>query len=348
MRDSIFLSSIRSFFVAFFAIIGIGLGFIVFFMLIGALVSSVSTSNTTNLKIPTDYTPKIVANADWQREEQPANAPAILQLNIKGIIGMEGLTTDNIRQVLIESREGDLKDDRLKAILLYIDTPGGTVTDSDGIYRALLEYKNKFKTPIYAYVDGLCTSGGMYIACAADKIFASNASLIGSVGVMAPTFINVSKVLDRWGVDTLNITAGKDKDALNPLRPWEPGEDENYRQAIDFYYRRFVDIVTSHRQKMNKEKLIKDYGAHIFPSPEALERGYIDVTDASRDQALKALVKDLGIEDDSYQVVELQSKEWWSNLFSSSFWQGKIKHQIELTPRLETNKGSLLAACLFP
>lgn len=65
--------------------------------------------------------------------------------------------------------------------LVYINTPGGTVVDADGIYRALLEYKTKYDVPIYAYIDGLCASGGMYVALAADKIFASDVSLIGSV-----------------------------------------------------------------------------------------------------------------------------------------------------------------------
>ena len=67
--------------------------------------------------------------------------------------------------------------------------PGGAADDSVGIYRALCEYKKKYNVPIYAFVDGLCASGGMYIACAADKIYATPSSVIGSVGViMGPLF----------------------------------------------------------------------------------------------------------------------------------------------------------------
>ncbi|MFI5264393.1 MAG: S49 family peptidase, partial [Candidatus Kapaibacterium sp.] len=93
----------------------------------------------------------------------------------------------------VESQEGDFKNNRVKGILLYMDTPGGYSTDSDTIYRLLMEYKKQYKVPIYAYVDGLCASGGMYIAITADKIMASDTSLIGSIGVIAPTFMNFTK-----------------------------------------------------------------------------------------------------------------------------------------------------------
>jgi protease-4 len=332
MRDSILYSALRSLVVAFCAFIGIGLGIVFFSILIGALSVGATTANLTTVN-----TQEILPNADGKREALSSDAPVILQLNIDGIIGTEQLSTRSIRQQLVESREGDFKNSRVKGILLYIDSPGGTVTDADGIYRALMEYKKKYNIPIYAYVDGLCASGGIYVASAADKIFASDASLIGSIGVIAPTFMNFTKVLEKIGVDTLTLSAGKDKDAMNPLRPWKPGEDRNYREVIDYYYKHFVEVVTSNRHEIDKEKLIQDYGAQIYPSPEALSRGYIDVSDSSISQALKELLKQVGIEGDYYQVVKLENKQWWSSLFSSnsSLMKGTIKHQLQLSPELD-------------
>lgn len=332
MRDSIFYSAIRSLFVAFCAVLGIGLGIVFLSILIGLLASS-----TEEPKVETTNTEQVLANADWKRESLSKTSPVILQVNVNGIIGTEQLSMQTIKQQLIESREGDLKDDRVKAILLYIDTPGGTVVDADGIYRDLNEYKERFKTPIYAYVDGMCASGGMYVAAAADKVFASDISLIGSVGVLAPTFMNFSKTLDKLGIETLTITAGKDKDAMNPLRPWEKGEDQNYRDIIDYYYKHFVDVVTKARPHLDKTKLVDQYGAHIFPAQLAQERGFIDVSGATRSDVIKELLAKAGIEEDNYTVIQLENKGWWTSLFSSQspLWTGVVKHQLQLNAALD-------------
>ena len=331
MRESIFYSALRALAVAFCAIIGLCLGILFITLLLGSLGSS-----TTDEKLTTVNTEEILPNANGKREVLSSEAPVILQVNVDGVIGMESLDTKTVRQQLIESREGTFKNNRVKGILLYINTPGGTVSDADGIYHELLQYKQKYQVPVYAYVDGLCASGGMYVACAADKIYTSDISLIGSVGVIAPAFMNVTKLLDKVGVEALTISAGKDKDALNPLRPWKPGEEENYRDIIDYYYNHFVNLVTTHRPEITKEKLVKDYGARVFPAPQALENGYIDVTGATIGDTLKALLAEVGIDGDYYQVVRLENKGWWSNLFSAQahLLQGKIKHEVSISPEV--------------
>lgn len=334
MRDSILYSAIRALVVAFWVVIGLCLGFVVISLIVGSLTGG----NNSEAQLTTVNTEEILPNANGTRETLSSDAPVILQINIDGIIGTDSLSEQTIRQKLVESREGNLKNSRVKGVLLYINTPGGTVTDADGIFRALGDYKKKYNIPIFAYVDGLCASGGMYVALAADKIYASDTSLIGSVGVIAPGFFNVTKLLDKIGVETLTISAGKGKDALNPLRPWKPNEDENYRQIIDYYYQHFVTLVTTHRPKITKEELIKDYGAHIFPAPEALERGFIDFSGIPLADTLRALLKAADITTEKYQVIQLENKNWWQSLFSSqasSLFTGKIQHQISFSPEID-------------
>lgn len=338
MRDSILYSAIRALAVAFCVVIGLCLGFLFISVIIGAL-----SGDTTSAKLTTVNTEEILPNAEGHREALTSEAPVILQVNVDGVIGLEDLDTKSIRQQLVESREGSFKDNRVKAILLYINTPGGTVTDADGIYRALGDYKQKYQVPIYAYVDGLCASGGMYVALAADKIFASDTSLIGSVGVIAPAFLNVTKLLDKIGVESLTITAGKDKDALNPLRPWKPGEDENYRHIIEYYYNHFVELVTSHRSDITKDKLVQDYGARIYPAPKAKEYGFIDASGVSLSDTLKELLKAANITTENYQVIRLENKGWWKTLFSSqasSLLTGKLQHQISFSPEVDLLLGN--------
>ncbi len=332
MRDSIFYVSLRSFFKAMFTMLGLAIGFFLILLLIGL-------AQTTETTPALNFSQDIAPNALGERKILSKSSPVILKLNIEGTIGLENLTTENVQTMLTESREGDLKNDRVKAILLKINTPGGTVTDADGIYRAIKRYKEQYGVPVYAFVDGLCASGGMYVASAADKIFATNVSIVGSVGVLTPTYFNVYKLLEKIGIDALTITAGKGKDELNPTRPWVPGEEKTTQDLINYYYNYFVNVVTDARPRLSREKLINDYGAKIFAASQAVDFGFIDHADGSYEHTLKELLAKIGIEDDYYQVVELTKSSWLSTLFqaSSSLKNGKVVHTLgfdELDPKM--------------
>ena len=128
---------------------------------------------------PPKSTPLIMPDAEGNRTMLPVHSPAILRLDLRGVIGAGDLTSDKIENLLLDSREDFLGGNRVKGVLLYINTPGGASDDCATIFRALSNYKTKYNVPIYAYVDGLCASAGMYIACVADKIYASASSEIG-------------------------------------------------------------------------------------------------------------------------------------------------------------------------
>lgn len=330
-RESLIVVSFRSFLVAIFGIIGLCFGFFIALLLIGSITSSSAGQAETY------FTPQIVPNAEGDRTAQSSRAPVILKLNVVGVIGAETLNMHTVRQLLVESREGPFKDDRVKAILIHIESPGGTVVDSDGIYRALLDYKARYKVPVYAFVDGLCASGGMYVASAADKIFASNVSLIGSVGVLSPPFFNFVDLMQKLGVDSLTLTAGKDKDALSPFRKWRADEDENLKAIIEYYYNDFVGIVLKSRPHMDRTKLVDEYGAHIFPAAIAKEYGYIDQDNATINEVILELAKKIGIDNNYYQVIELTKKNWFAELVQgrSTFFSGEVTHKLDLPAELD-------------
>jgi len=336
VRESIFFAAIRSFFIALFAIAGILVGIFVVMALIGGVMGGLSNSLDGTPELHYSYTPEVQPNADGVRKIEGSSVPVVLKLNINGVIGLDSLTRKEIGQQLIESRERSFEDDRVKAILLYIDSPGGTVVDADGIYRELKAYKEQHHVPVYAFIDGLCASGGYYIASAADQVFASPASLIGSVGVITPPILNVSQLLDKVGVTSLTLYEGKGKDNLNPFRTWHKGEEDNIKASIDYYYTMFVNVVTSARPGLDKTKLVEDYGANIYPAAIAKEHGYIDDANATQQEVLKLLLEKAGIDDEHYQVVELENKNWFSELFHSQFglFSGKLSVQLELTPEM--------------
>lgn len=333
MQNSIFGSAIRSFFITLFAMLGIAIGMIPVMLTFIWLL----TTSEDKMEIESQYSPTIISNAEDTRKKISSTSPIILKINVEGFIGSEKLNTHTIRQQLLESREGHLKDGRVKALLIHLNTPGGTVTDADGIYRAIKSYKERYKVPVFAFVDGICASGGMYIAAAADKIYASDASLVGSVGVLLNPFFNLSKLMEKIGVDSLTLSAGKGKDDMNPFRPWKTGEDEPYKVIIDYYYSHFVDIITSNRPEVNRSRLINDYGARVFPAEKALDIGFIDGNGYSLNDTLRLLAKQIGIQDDYYQVIKMEKTISFGDLFrsDSTMMTGTVKHQLELPLELD-------------
>lgn len=329
-RESIFGGSVRSFCTSFAAVLGILIAFI--FVVFGMMV--VVGPNY----LPEKAEPMIMPDADGDRVLLSGNTPAILRIDFHGVIGMGDLTSEKLENILLDSREDLLKNNRVKGILLHMDTPGGTVTDADAIYRAIMAYKAKYKVPVYAYIDGLCASGGMYISSAADKIYATIPSTIGSIGViMGPTF-NFADAMLKYGVSSMTFTEGKDKDMLNPFRAWKPDEGASLQTVMAALYDRFVTIITTARPNLSKEKLINDYGAHVFIAKEAEELGYIDVSDSNYGDALTALVQAAGItEKEDYQVVQLYSPQpLFPSLIQGAFNHGKITHTIDLGPHFKS------------
>lgn len=326
-RESIFVSALRTFCRMFFGICGIFIGILVIAYLYSALSSSSSIDQKTNVQYLPDAAGKL--------EVVASSAPVILQINIHGVIGDAkglGVDTDSVQNVLLDSRKGTFATDRVKAILLHMSTPGGTVVDSNNIYEMLMRYKEQYHVPVFAYVDGLCASGGMYICCAADQIYSGPSGIIGSVGVVFGPFFNVFDALNKVGITSRTITQGLDKDMMSPFRPWKADEDASIRAVMVSSYARFVDLVVSARPKMDKEKLINEYGAKIFDPVTAELYGYIDVADSSRDAALLALMQRANIDPSKpYQVVELQAKSELLALLSSQspLFTGKIEHSID-------------------
>jgi len=336
-RESIFVSAIRKFCNTFAVVLGFCVAVVAIVLGLSALSDNISLPNRGDLTVSAD--------ANWNRKLLPSTTPVLLRMELHGVIGVGNLTEEKFRKMLLDSREGSLAGSRVKGLLLHINTPGGTVRDSGGIYRALKEYKERYKTPVYAYVDGLCASGGMYIASIADQIFASSDSIIGSVGVkMGPAF-NFSDVMDKIGIASVTLTEGKDKDTLNPFRPWKEDESASIQAILADSYEEFLDIVTAGRKQMSREKLVNDYGAQVFSAEKSQEYGYIDHADATYNDALKSLVQAVGIEDDgSYQVLAIEPyHSALQDLTQSQFFTKKVEHILPIGTNLTTElSGKLL------
>jgi len=329
-RESIFISALRTFCNSLAGMFGVIVGLIILAIFFLFLSKPAMISDKTTMII--------AADAEGNRNLLPESSPAVLRINIHGEIGTRDLNAKLLQSQLLDSRSGLLKHSRVKAILLHINSPGGTADDSNNMYMSLMQYKEKYKVPIYAYVDGMCASGAMYIACSADKILSNPTGVIGSVGVKMGPFFNFSGLMDKYGVSQITFAEGKDKDMLSPYRHWEPGENDSIKAILAYDYKRFTDIVAKSRPRIDKNKLINVYGAQVYDPAKAQELGYVDDGNSSYNTALAELIKEAKIEG-AYQVVELKVPhpilseliEGKSPLFS-----GKIKHEIQLTPDFKT------------
>jgi Periplasmic serine proteases (ClpP class) len=325
-RESVFVASLRSFFRCFFAVFGIFFGIIAASILYSMLGGAAKVYEEK-----TEFS--ILPDLKGEHSLLSTSTPAILQINIEGVIGEPmGVNTDDIKNILLDSRSGLLSNGRVKGILLNLNTPGGGAIESDNIYRLIKAYKEKFQIPVFGFVNGLCASGGMYIAASADQVFASPPSVIGSIGVIMGPFFNVTEAMGKIGVASKTLSAGLDKDMMNPFRTWKPDEDESLKNILNSLYAQFVDILTQNRTKIDKTKLLSEYGAQVFDSVKAQEIGYIDMANASYDQAVGALLAAAKIDPEKpYQVVELKPKhDWLSALMNnqSALFTGKIEHHI--------------------
>jgi protease-4 len=176
---------------------------------------------------------------------------------------------DSLKRQLAQAAE----DDRVKAVLLRIDSPGGEVTASDTIYNAVRRLAAR--KPVVVHMDSVAASGGYYIACGAKRIVASETTLTGSIGVIMQG-ISYHGLLDKVGMGTNTFTSGKFKDTLSGARPMREDERLYIQELVNGSYKRFVSIVSQAR-RIPEETLVNGVAdGRIMSGRQALEAGLVD------------------------------------------------------------------------
>lgn len=166
------------------------------------------------------------------------------------------------------------RDNRIKAVVLSINSPGGTVTAADVILHELKNFKSDRHLPVVVCMQGLAASGGYYVAQAGDAIVAYPTCITGSIGVIAMKF-NFRGLMDKVGVDTDMVKTGRWKDFWSPFRAASPQEKEMMQQIIEEFYRDFVNVVAQGR-KMSLPEVQKVADGRIFTAPQARDLGLVD------------------------------------------------------------------------
>ena len=195
--------------------------------------------------------------------------------------GPGGATADDV----VEQIEAADEDEDVEALLVELNTPGGEVVPSDDIRRAAAD----FDGPTVAYATDTCASGGYWIASGCDELWAREASLVGSIGVVGSR-PNAKGLADKLGISYEQFTAGEYKDAGVPLKEIEDDEREYLQGIIDGYYEQFVETVSEGRD-MDPDA-VRETEARVYLGDDAAEMGLVDElgTEADVEDRLAELV----------------------------------------------------------
>jgi protease-4 len=161
---------------------------------------------------------------------------------------------ENPVSLLHEKLEAAEQNDRVKAIILRLNTPGGTVTASDVMYRSLQRFKRDSDKPVVALMMDVTASGGYYLACGADEIVTYPTAVTGSVGVLVQT-VSLKPALSRLGVQTEAITSGENKAAGSPLTTLSDEQRQIFQNMVDDFYQRFVRVVRQGRPDITESQI---------------------------------------------------------------------------------------------
>ncbi len=207
----------------------------------------------------------------------------------------QGITPDLVADLL----EQAAADSAIKAVVVSVNSPGGSVVASDEIYHALLE----FEKPVVVWMGEMAASGGYYISCGGDHVFAHPGTLTGSIGVISQ-FFNAEELMDKVGVDVVVIISGPSKDIGSPFREMTEDEQAIWEGIIDEVYDGFVEIVAQARG-LPLEDVRELADGRVYTGRQALELGLVDEVGLLGDAIAKAA--ELGGIEGEPQVIELKT-----------------------------------------
>ena len=191
-----------------------------------------------------------------------------------GIFSPEAMpgTVESVRMQLDRLQTENIKP---VALLVRVDSPGGTVTAADIVYHQLLDFKQRTGVPVVVLMMDVAASGGYYISMAGDAIVAHPTTLTGSLGVIVQSY-NVSKLMEKYGVEDNSVTSVPYKDLLSMTRPQSPEHLAVIRGIVDAMHQRFVQVIRDGRGARLKLPAEKLADGRVYLAQQAADVGLVD------------------------------------------------------------------------
>jgi protease-4 len=256
-----------------------------------------------------------------------------------GVIVARGIILDGIQpagriggDTLSDLIRQARNDDKIAAVVLHIDSPGGSALASETI-RKEIELTSQSGKPVIASMSSIAASGGYWISSIADEIWASPTTITGSIGIYG-AFVTLDKSLDSLGIHSDGVGTTQLADALDPARPLNPIVADSLQQIIENNYRRFIQVVAEGRnlEPQNVEKIAQ---GRVWAGITARKLGLVDkfgnLQDAIQSAAAMATIEEYDV---IYIEQDLTAREklirrliqFLAGVFSSSF--GQISHPV--------------------
>ena len=214
-------------------------------------------------------------------------------IHVEGTISEDSANSGYNHKYILRSIDDMIKDDNNKGIILYLDTPGGTVYASDEVYFAIKEYQEKTGRPVYASMQSMAASGGYYISAPCDKIFANRNCWTGSIGVTMGSYLDLTGLLDKLGIKVNTITSGRNKSMGSSYEEMTDEQKEIFQSLIDEAYDQFTGIVADGR-KMNIKDVKELADGRVYTALQAKENGLIDEI-GTYEECVEAMKKDYSL-----------------------------------------------------
>lgn len=245
-----------------------------------------------------------------QRLDAPFGRGQVMRLPVEGFISDD--------RKLAEAIDKLAKDDTAKALIVSIDSPGGSVGGGEMLHNALLRLREK--KPVVAVMRGTAASAGYMTAVAAERIWARDSTVTGSIGVLLQTF-DGSDLLGRVGVRTDSIISGPLKDQPSPFHPLSPEGRAALQGVIGDMYDQFVGMVVAGR-KLPEDKVRALADGRVFTGRQALAVGLVDAIGGER-EARAWLAAEKQVPED-LPVRDLETRGTAEKLFGAT-WNGMMK-----------------------
>ena len=247
--------------------------------------------------VPSRFTIDL-APGDAELEETPVltdpdaparRAPKVALIDVEGVIrhaaagGLLG-RGGNIVDATVARLDKAAEDDQVRAVVLRINSPGGTVAASESLYAEIAGFRARTGKPVVVSMAEVAASGGYYIALAADELVAQPGSVTGSVGVIIQTF-NFSAGMERWGIAGRSVTSRPNKAIANPFEPESEAHYAILQSMVDDFYAEFRGRVAERRPgaAADAQSFDRLTDGRVLTGSQALEAGLVDATGTLRD-----------------------------------------------------------------
>jgi len=198
--------------------------------------------------------------------------PHTAVVEIQGEIGPD---TEASAEFVVAAAKAAFEDEGAKAVVLLINSPGGSPVQAGIINDELKRLKARHKKPLYAVVEESCASAAYYIAVSADQIYVDKASIVGSIGVLMEGF-GFTGLMEKLGIERRLLTAGANKGFLDPFSPQTERQREHAQQMLDQIHTQFIAVVKGGRGNRLKGDMPELFSGLFWTGQQAVDLGLAD------------------------------------------------------------------------